>query len=129
MTVGSQTITASYSGDSNFSTSTSAGLTQTVNQASTSTTVSSSVNPSSFGESVIFTATVGPVTPGAGTPSGTISFYDGATLLGTATLDSSGVAHFTISTLARGSHSITTHYSGDIDFDLSLSAILTQVIN
>ena len=53
-----QSITAVYSGDSNFTTSTSSALSQTVNQDSTTTSVASATNPSVYGQSVTFTATV-----------------------------------------------------------------------
>src|SRR5439155_1540230 len=87
------------SSDSNFNGSTSATLSQIVNKANTSTTLSSSVNPSMFGQSVTFTATVAASTPGAGTPSGTVTFKDGTTPLGTGTLNGSGVATLATSTL------------------------------
>src|SRR5207253_7996640 len=77
------TTTAESAGHPIFTASTSANLTQTVNQAGTTTAVSSSVNPSVFGQSVTFTATVSAVAPGAGTATGTVTFKDGATTLGT----------------------------------------------
>src|SRR5437016_14236730 len=128
LAVGSHSITASYGGDTNFTGSTSAVLTQTVNKASTTTTVASSANPSVFGQSVTFTATVAPVAPGAGSPSGTVTFLDGTTTLGTGTL-SAGTATFTTSTLAVGSHPITASYGGDANFSGSSSAVLTQTVN
>jgi len=128
LAVGGHSITATYSGDTNFTASTSAVLTQTVNKANTTTTVASSANPSTFGQSVTFTATVTVVAPGAGSPSGTVTFLDGATILGTGTL-SGGTATFTTSTLAVGSHSITASYGGDTNFSGSTSAALTQTVN
>src|SRR6266516_3324899 len=128
LAAGSHSITASYGGDGNFNTSTSAVLTQTVNKANTTTTVASSANPSVFGQSVTFTATVAVVSPGAGSPAGTVTFLDGATTLGTGTL-SVGTATFTTSTLAVGSHSITASYGGDANFNTSTSALLTQTVN
>src|SRR5579863_9992825 len=85
LSVGSHSITAVYGGDNNFSGSTSSALAQAVH-ASTTTALSSSVNPSTFGQSVIFTATV---TSNAGTPPGSVAFKDGSTTLGTGTLNSS----------------------------------------
>src|SRR5262249_13126352 len=73
---GAHSITAVYGGDGTFGTSTSAPLSQTVNQASTTTTVATSKSPIVFGESVTFTATVAPVAPGAGTPTGTVTFSE-----------------------------------------------------
>ena len=69
---GSHSITAAYGGDTNYNTSTSSPLTQTVNKASSTTALSSSANPSTYGSSVKFTATV---TPSACT--GTVTFLDG----------------------------------------------------
>src|SRR5262249_28765382 len=105
LAVGNHTITVSYSGCSNFTGRTSPAITQTVNQASSSSSVASSLNPSVFGQSVTFTTTVSAISPGAGTPTGTVTFLDGATTLGTATLASGG-ATFATSSLAAGNHTI-----------------------
>jgi len=69
---GSHPITAVYSGDTNYPTSTSPTLTQTVNPINTSTALTSSGTPSSVGQQVLYTATVSPVPDG-----GTIAFSDG----------------------------------------------------
>ena len=129
--VGSYTITASYGGDSNFITSTSTALTQTVNQDATKTTVTSSANPSVSGQPIIFTATVKAVAPGSGVPTGTVTFYDGSTslALGTAQLYGSGHATISISTLVVGSHTITASYVGDGNFTARASPALTQTVN
>jgi len=129
LAVGSHSITASYGGDATFTGSTSSALTQTVKKASTATLVSSSANPSVSGQPVTFTATVTAKSPGGGTPSGTVSFKDGSSTLGTGTLDSSGQAMFTISTLTVGSHSITASYGGDASFKGSTSPKFTQTVN
>jgi len=129
LAVGSHSITASYGGDANFSGSTSSTLTQTVRKAGTTTLVSSSANPSVSGQAVTFTATVTAKSPGAGTPSGTVTFKDGSSTLGTGTLDSSGQATFVTSTLAVGSHSITASYGGDASFKGSTSPKFTQTVN
>ena len=127
--LGSHIITATYSGDNNFLTSTSANFTQTVNQASTSTTISSSSQPSLFGQSVIFTATVAAFSPGAGMPTGTVHFVDTTTTddLGTATL-SGGTATASLLSTTVGSHIITATYSGDTNFITSIGS-LTQTVN
>jgi hypothetical protein len=79
---------------------------------------------------VTFTATV-TVTAGTQTPSGTITFYDGAAVLGTGTLTSSApyLATFAVSTLAVGQHAITAEYPGDTDTDASTSDLLYQTVN
>jgi hypothetical protein len=129
LSVGSHSITAVYNGDSNFTGSTSVALTQTVNMAPTTTALTSSPSPSVFGQSVTFTAAVSVVAPGAGTPTGTVTFNDGSTALATVMLTSSGTATFSTSSLAVNSHSITAVYSGDSNFTGSTSAALTQAVN
>ena len=102
-----------------------------MNKASTATTVSSSKNPSVNGQSApTFTATVAAVAPGAGTPTGTVTFKDGTKTLGTGTL-SGGSATFTPSktALSVGAHSITAVYAGDTNFLGSTSLVFTQTVN
>jgi hypothetical protein len=129
LSVGNHTITAVYSGDTHFSTSTSAGFTQTVSKASTTTAVASSANPAAPGQSITFTATVTVTSPGAGTPTGNVTFMDGSTTLGTGAVNASGQATFTTTTLAAGPHSITAVYAGDSNFTTSTSATLSQTIS
>src|SRR3989454_3552691 len=93
----------------------------------TTTTIISSANPSVFGQSVMFTATVTP--SGSGTPSGTVTFMDGATTLGTGALNGSAQATFTTTALTAGSHSITAVYGGDANFAGSTSSALSQVVS
>lgn len=126
LSLGSQTITAIYSGDSTYN-SNSASLTQTVNSPLTILSLSSNNNPAPSGAAVTFTATVSPEVSTL-TPTGTVTFYDGTTEIGTGTLNSGGIAIFTTSTLALGSHDIIAEYSGDSNFDDS-SDSLTQVIS
>jgi hypothetical protein len=125
LAVGSTAINAVYGGDSNFGGSKSKVLKQVVNQATTTTALASSQNPSNFGQSVTFTATVTPQF--SGTVKGSVTFYDGATVLKTVAL-SGGVAKFTTSTLASGAHSVTATYNGNANF-IGSSASLTQTVN
>jgi len=127
LSVASHSITSVYGGDTNDQGSTSTALTQMVNQASTTTTLKSSANPSVYGQSVTFTAIVAPVSPGAGTPTGTVTFEEGTTVLGTGTF-SSGLAQFATSSLGVGTHSITAVYNGDANFSVSTAAALTQTV-
>ena len=90
----------------------------------TSTTLSSSVNPSSVGQAVTFTATV---TGASGTPTGTVTFFDGGTAIGTATL-AAGAASFTTSSLTLGAHNITASYGGSAGSAASTSSALTQIV-
>ena len=129
LAVGTASITATYSGDSNFGASTSAPISQTVNQASTSTAVASSINPSAHNQSVTFTATVLVTAPGTAIPTGTVTFKDGSRILGTSSLNASGQAAFTISNLNKGTHQITAVYGGTTSFLTSTSPVLNQAVN
>jgi len=126
VSTGGHSITAVYSGDSNFAGSTSTALKQVVNKATTSTTVVSSLNPSTSGQTVTFTATVKSST--TGTPIGTVNFMDGTTKLGGHAL-SGGIAPFSTAKLAAGTHNITAVYVGNGNYATSTSAVLKQVVN
>jgi hypothetical protein len=127
LATGSNAITAVYSGDSNFLTSTSATLTQTVAEGATSVSLSAS-NTNPFGlQAVTLTAVVN-LTSGTGTPTGTVTFYDASgNDLGQATL-SNGAAALTLSTLPVGRESITAVYSGDSNFLGASSTPLSLVV-
>lgn len=96
-------------------------------QSSSRTQLTAAPNPSTVGQIVTFEATVIPAATASATPSGTVTFKDGPTSLGTAILVN-GVARLTVATLTTGSHAVTAIYSGDANFDLSRSAALTQAI-
>jgi hypothetical protein len=92
-----------------------------------SVALGSSLNPSTYGQPVTFTATV---TSGSGiTPTGSVNFNDGSTTLGSAMLNSSGVGTFSTSTLAAGPHSIVAAYLGDANNPAASSAALSQVVD
>ncbi len=96
----------------------------TSNKGFTTTALTSNPNPSVYGQPVTFTALVAPVS-GSGTPTGTVDFKDGATLLQTVPV-SGGVASFSTSTLAPGAQTITAFYSGDPNFNGSMSNSVVQ---
>ncbi|HVB08780.1 MAG TPA: Ig-like domain-containing protein [Bacillota bacterium] len=127
LSVGSHAITATYAGDANFTGGTSGSLAQVVNQAATGTTLSSSADPSVYGQGITLTATVAVTAPGAGSPSGSVTFYDGSTSLGTAPL-SAGAATYTTSSLAVGSHALSAVFSGDTSF-LGSTGDLAQTVS
>jgi uncharacterized repeat protein (TIGR01451 family) len=128
LAVATHAITAVYGGDVNFTGSTSNPVSQAVGQDSTATTLASSANPSVYGQSVTFTASVAANAPGAGTPTGTVTFMDGASTLGAATL-SGGHATYSTSALGVATHTITARYGSDGNFTASASAALSQVTN
>jgi hypothetical protein len=94
-------------------------------KTATSTTVASSLNPSVFGQSITLTAKV---RFSRVMPTGTLTFLDGTTTLGTGTLNGA-VATYTTSSLAAGQNSITAVYGGDANNVGSTSAVLTQTVN
>jgi hypothetical protein len=122
---GTKTLTVSYSGDSTNKPSTSSKLTQTVNQATTSTTLVSSKNPSVAGQSVQFTATVSSPTT---TPTGQVTFMDGSSVLQTVNL-SGGTASISTSTLSADSHNVTAVYNGTASIVGSTSSVWVQTVN
>jgi predicted nucleotidyltransferase len=121
--VGGKSVTAVYSGDANFTTSTGM-VRQVVNRAASTTTLSSSLNPSGVGQPVTFTATVTPQF--SGTPTGIVTFKDNGVVIGTGTL-SAGSATFTTSLLAPGKHRIAASYAGDTNFKPS-SGTMNQTV-
>ena len=118
LTTATHSIRVVYAGDGNYAGVTSPPFSQVVNQALTTTVVAltSGTDPSTFGSSLIFTATIAPVPPGAGAPTGTVQFKDGAADLGAPATVSAGQATFPTSLLAVGSHTISAVYAGDVDF-------------
>ena len=124
--VGTDSITAVYIGDSNFASSTSTAVSEVVNKASSSTLLTSSVNPSAVGQSVTFTATV--TGQYGGTATGTVTFSNGSTSLGSASL-SGGSASLATTALPVGTDSVTAVYVGDGNFTGSTSNSVSQVVN
>lgn len=115
---GTHSLTAVYSGNSDFSGVTSSVLAYTVAQASNSVTVSvsSSLNPSTYGDDVTISFLVVSAI-GAAIPTGTVTVMDGTTNLGTVTLDDTGAGSLTVPSFTAGTHTITVTYSGDGNYD------------
>lgn len=113
---GAHQVLASYSGDS-FHVASGSG-TVTMTGAPISITLGTSVYPGTsvgLGTTVQFVAALAPATVGSYQPTGTISFYDGSALFGTAAI-ASGQAIFSSNSLAAGTHTITAKYAGDVNF-------------
>ena len=118
-------IVAKYTNtDGNFSSSQSQALSQTVGKAATTTAVTSSQNPGFTGKAVTYTAAVAVTSPGAGSPSGTVSFSDGSSPISgcSAQVLTGGKATCTVTYSATGSHTITATYSGDANFAASTAS-------
>ncbi|MGA8763440.1 MAG: Ig-like domain-containing protein [Candidatus Sulfotelmatobacter sp.] len=120
---GTSSITAAYAGDAKDASSTSVALTQVVNQAATTTVLTSQPNPSTAGQSVTLTATV-TATPGV--PTGTVTFKSGSRLLGRATL-TNGVATLNTVFSKPGSLSLTASYAGTANYQSSTGSV-TQTV-
>jgi sugar lactone lactonase YvrE len=125
LAVGTHSLSVSYAGDSNNAAATSNGFTLTVQQAPTTTSLASSMNPQVLGQPVTLTAAVSSVSPNA---SGTIVFYDGASVLSSVNVGTSGNAVYTTSSLTFGTHTLTAVYSGDTNHATSTSQAVSELI-
>jgi hypothetical protein len=125
--VGQQTLKTTFTpSDTTAYTTASASVPLVVTLATPALSgLGSSMNPSLASSPVTFTASV---TATVGTPNGSVAFFDGSTQLGSAAALSTGLASFTTSALAAGSHAITAVYSGDTNFATLTSAVLTQTV-
>ncbi len=123
--VGSYKVIASYSGDSNYPAGESAYVALQV-LSTTTTSLAASSNPITAGQVLVLTATV--EGSDSTVPGGSVNFLNGSTLLGTATLNSSGVATLSTSSLAAGTYSLTAQYTGNTSFESSTSAVLSETV-
>ncbi|NOV02651.1 Ig-like domain-containing protein [Paenibacillus planticolens] len=126
--VNGYSVTATYNGDVQHSPSTSSSLSQFVLGIPTEVTVAASPGSTTYGNSVTLTATVANGLPSLLGPTGTVTFKEGSTVLGTGTL-SSGIATLTTPILNVGSHSITAHYGGSLTHVANSSSSAPVVIN
>jgi len=128
LAVGPHSIVASYSGDLlHFASDSNPALIQMVDEV-TATALTTSGSPSALNANVTFTATVTDPNAGGIAPDGTVTFTDGATILGSVSLNGAGVASYSTTTLPQGLNAIQASYSGDAAKDVlaSASAILNQ---
>jgi hypothetical protein len=125
LTVKNHTIKAVYEGDQTFKTSTGKA-TEDVEKDTTTTTLFSNLNPSTYGQTITFTAQV--ASSGTATPTGTVTFKDGTKTLGSETLNASGAATLATATLDVGTHAITASYKGDPQNEDSTSSALSEIV-
>ena len=135
LSAGSHTVSASYSGDNNVTASSGSLPTQTVNAPAlqtTTTTLAPSLNPSTVGQPVIFTAVVSPA-GSTGTASGSVTFTIDGTSVAPVPLQlvsGSEQATLSITTLAAGTHTISAAYTGDSSFAASaVASPLVEMVN
>ena len=124
---GAHTIQGTYAGDTNYNNSTSPAVTVTISKVATVTTIAATPSAITTGTPETFTATLAPATPVTGTTytlTGTVSFYDGTTLLGTAVVSSNTAILTGITLSSTASHTVTAVYSGDTTYSTSTSAPL-----
>jgi hypothetical protein len=126
-TLGPKTLVATYAGDACFNGSSDTEA-HTVNAASTTTTVTSSQNPSVFGQPVTFTATVS-ASPNPAVPTGSVVFTIDGSPSALITLNASGQATLTTSSLSVGSHAVTAAYTSNSPNFSNSSGSLTQTVN
>jgi hypothetical protein len=121
------TVTLGGTSASNYTITNPTGVTANITKAASTVSLTSSANPHTIGGSALtLTATVTATAGGA--PTGTITFKEGTTNLGTGTLNASGVATLAISTLSAGSHSIVASYGGDAAHESGVSSAVNQVV-
>ena len=126
LAVGPHNILANYTSDALNFIDSSGHWSQQVDMALTTTGVLSSASPSVFGQPVVYRSTVGAVAPGAGTPTGTVTFTDGANNLGSPGL-AGGQASVTVAALSVGPHTLVASYNGDANFKSSSESLLQTV--
>jgi poly(hydroxyalkanoate) depolymerase family esterase len=120
-------VKAVYAGDSNFATSTSNTIAQVVDDASTTTILGSSQNPTNVGQSVTFSATVSPQFSGT-TVTGNVEFFNGSSKLGTVSLSGGQASYTTTNLPASSDDSITAFYKGNNSFTSSTSNAISQAV-
>lgn len=131
LTVGAHSIMVNYAGDNNYTASAQQGFTLTVNPDTTTTTLSATPTSTGYDSSVTLTAKVTntSVSPNAPVTTGTVTFYDGATSIGTGTVNASGVATLTTSALPAGTDNLTASYGATTDDAASTSSIVPVTIS
>ena len=123
LVAGQHAIIARYGGDGGTQVSTSSVLLQ-VAQQPTLATIVSNVNPALTAQSILLAATVG----NGANATGTLSFFDGSTAIGTAAVGADGTAAITLPSLSAGTHSLSARYSGDSYNLPSVSGTLSEIV-
>lgn len=129
LALGDHTITTTYSGDGNYAPSTSDPMIATITPILTAVTLTASATDITRGTSVSFTAQVTAQTAGTPLSAGTITFFDGTTALRTVTVDGTGTAAFTTSSLSVGTRPITAMYSAQGNYGSSTSPVVTVTVS
>jgi len=123
--VGTESVIATYAGDSNFETSTSNAVTLTAPPGVPTVTVTAYSNPANYGDAIPLTANVSGSGP---TPTGTVTFYDSSAQLAASQLQSGVATYTTPTSFSVGSHSIVVQYAGDANYSPGTSPVLVLVV-
>ena len=126
---GTYLCTINYPGDVNHTAFTSSSFTLQVNPAGTSASLAASSSTLVFGQSLTLTAGVKSSKAPGVARTGSVTFYDGLTLLGTAALDGNSMASLTLTPASVGKHSFKAVYSGDGNFKPTTSSSLGRTVN
>jgi hypothetical protein len=120
---GAQTLSVTFTPTDTSDYNTANGsVTLTVNKATPTLSVATSGTPSTYGTSITFTATI------SSGPTGTVTFYDNGTPVGTGTVGGT-TASFSSTALTAGSHTITAGWTGNSNYNAVTSGGITQVVN
>ncbi len=122
-------VKAQYSGDANYTEAQSNYQAQTVNLAPTNTQLTSSINPSVYGQPVTFTLAVGVPYPGTVPATGQAQLYDNGVPYGSPVSASNGSFQITVPNFAPGTHNVYATFIGNQSFAQSTSPTLTQIVN
>lgn len=123
---GNYNLSCMYGGSSIYSASDCNPVQVLITAAPTSVSVSGSPNPGDLNQPITFTAAVS--SPAAAVSNGSVTFYDGPTLLGTSPVSAAGSASLTTAFTVVGTHNITAVYGGSADFLASTSAVFKETI-
>ncbi len=121
---GAHSITAEFSGDSNYEAATATAISQTISKGASAIRLTSSAKTTTFGQNVIFSAQIH---SHAGVATGQVELYDGAQLLGTEALNN-GFVSWPIPSLGDGDHSLKAVYKGDAQFATSASETMPHTV-
>jgi hypothetical protein len=123
---GNNSVTAKYSGDVNYSASTSAPSNVDV-QILTTTAITSSAATVQQGQSVTFTATITQAQPGGPGPTGTVQFFANGANIGSGVAVSGGKAQVSSNSLPSGTVNVVAQYSGDTNYQASSNSFSQTV--
>jgi ELWxxDGT repeat protein len=128
LAVGNHSIFAFYRGAGSTIPANTLSFIESVAKAGTSLTLTAAPNPAGLSATVTLSATMSVRAPGGGQPTGSVTFIDGTTVLGSGTIGAGGMATFTTSTLTPGIHTITASYASNASYNGSVSAAILETV-